>query len=206
MNGTLYSILTRNSLKLQANQLGMSDMLQYVMQNSDEQFQRQIQYILTQVTSEPIDGDQEKEEEMKDGGIEDEEEDEEDEYGEDDGEGSQANEFEEEGEYNDTIKIEGIPIGEELLTQQFMLGSDEGMAQTITITKRMEDQKEERLNRSAISKEEGRPITGMGSDNPFNLSRMGYANPAANDRGIPSAMKSRPRIPRTPDGVSTEEY
>lgn len=57
VNGTLYSILTRKSLKLQANQLGMSDMLQYVMQNSDEQFQRQIQYILTQVTSEPIDGD-----------------------------------------------------------------------------------------------------------------------------------------------------
>jgi len=42
VNGTLYSILTRKSLKLQANQLGMSDMLQYVMQNSDEQFQRQI--------------------------------------------------------------------------------------------------------------------------------------------------------------------
>jgi hypothetical protein len=36
VNGTLYSILTRKSLKLQANQLGMSDMLQYVMQNSDE--------------------------------------------------------------------------------------------------------------------------------------------------------------------------
>jgi hypothetical protein len=99
-----------------------------------------------------------------------------------------------------------VPIGEELLTQQFMLGSDEGMAQTITISKRMEEQKEERLNRSAISKEEGRPVTGFGgTDNPFNLSKMGYANPAANDRGIPSAMKSRPRIPRTPDGVSPQE-
>lgn len=140
VNGTLYSILTRKSLKDQANQLGMADMLQYVMENSDEQFQRQIQYILTQLTSEPIDGDQEKEEELKDGGIEDEEEEDEDEYGEDDGEGSQAaNEFEEEGEYNDTIKIEGIPVGEELLTQQFMLGIDEGMAQTITISKRMEE-------------------------------------------------------------------
>ncbi len=87
-----------------------------------------------------------------------------------------------------------------------MLGSDEGMAQTITITKKMEEQKEERLNRSAISKEEGRPITAMGSDNPFNLSKMGYANPSANDRGVPSAMKSRPMIPRTPDGISTDEY
>jgi hypothetical protein len=31
---------------MQANQLGMGEMLEYVMQNSDEQFQRQIQYIL----------------------------------------------------------------------------------------------------------------------------------------------------------------
>jgi hypothetical protein len=46
VNGTLYSILTRQSLKMQANQLGMGEMLEYVMQNSDEQFQRQIQYIL----------------------------------------------------------------------------------------------------------------------------------------------------------------
>ena len=42
VNGTLYSILTRKSLKDLANQLGMGEMLQYVMQNSDEQFQRQI--------------------------------------------------------------------------------------------------------------------------------------------------------------------
>ncbi len=83
---------------------------------------------------------------------------------------------------------------------------DEGMAQTVTISKRIEEQREQRLNHSAISKEEGRPVTGFGADNPFNLSKMGYANPSANDRGIPSAMKSRPRIPRTPDGTNHEEY
>ena len=71
----------------------------------------------------------------------------------------------------------------------------------MTISKRIEEQREMRMNQSAISKEEGRPVTGFGgSENPFNLSRMGYANPAANDRHVPSAMKSRPRIPRTPDG------
>jgi hypothetical protein len=36
VNGTLYSILTRASLKQQANQLGMAEMLQYIMNNSDE--------------------------------------------------------------------------------------------------------------------------------------------------------------------------
>ncbi len=80
------------------------------------------------------------------------------------------------------------------------------MAQTVTISKKIEEQREQRLNHSAISKEEGTPVTGLGADNPFNLSKMGYANPSANDRGIPSAMKSRPRIPRTPDGTDHEEY
>ena len=47
--------------------------------------------------------------------------------------------MEEDGEYNDTIKIEGIPVGEDLLTQQFILGQDEGMAQTITISRRIEE-------------------------------------------------------------------
>lgn len=57
VNGTLYSILTRISLKHQANQLGMADMLQYVMDNSEEQFQRQIQYILNQLEADPVEGE-----------------------------------------------------------------------------------------------------------------------------------------------------
>ena len=41
-------------------------------------------------------------------------------------------------------------------------------------------------------------------DNPFNLSRMGYANPA-HERAIPTAMRSRPRLPRTPERENTWE-
>lgn len=47
VNGTLYSILTRPRLKHQAHMLGMQHMLELLMQHSDEQFQRQIQYIIT---------------------------------------------------------------------------------------------------------------------------------------------------------------
>ena len=87
-----------------------------------------------------------------------------------------------------------------------MLEEDQAMAQTITISRRMEELREQRMDHSAVSKDEGRPVTALGgTNNPFNLSRMGYANPSANDRNIPSAMKSRPRIPRTPDGASREE-
>jgi hypothetical protein len=42
VNGTLYSILTRKSLKMQARALGMIEMLTYLMDNSDEQLKKQI--------------------------------------------------------------------------------------------------------------------------------------------------------------------
>jgi len=45
VNGTLYSILKRDSLKQHANALGMLDMLVYLIKSSDEQMQRQVQYI-----------------------------------------------------------------------------------------------------------------------------------------------------------------
>lgn len=46
VNGTLYSIFTRKRLREEAKELGMPEVLQYLMQQSDEQFKRQIQYIL----------------------------------------------------------------------------------------------------------------------------------------------------------------
>lgn len=83
-----------------------------------------------------------------------------------------------------------------MLTSQFVLPTDEAMTQTITINKKIEVQRENKLNHSDISREgAGRPTTSLikGDENPFNVSRTGYANPA-HDRNIPSAMKSRPRI------------
>ena len=46
VNGTLYSILTRAQLKESARMMGLEHTLAMLMQHSDEQFQRQIQYIL----------------------------------------------------------------------------------------------------------------------------------------------------------------
>jgi hypothetical protein len=42
VNGTLYSVLQKNSLRQKAFELGMREMLEVLIQNSDEQFQRQI--------------------------------------------------------------------------------------------------------------------------------------------------------------------
>ncbi len=49
VNGTLYSIFTRAKLREEAKELGMPDVLQYLMNQSDDQFKKQIQYILEQL-------------------------------------------------------------------------------------------------------------------------------------------------------------
>jgi hypothetical protein len=91
VNGTLYSILTRKALKQQARSLGMQEMLFYLMENSDEQLKKQIQYILNQLnTEEAKDGDTDAEDEN-------EEEDYDDDYGDEDvGEDGEDDDDEEE--------------------------------------------------------------------------------------------------------------
>ena len=75
------------------------------------------------------------------------------------------------------------------------------MAQTVTISKKIDEENKEKLDKSDISNNR-RPISPFGTgpgDNPFSLSKVGYANPANLDRSLPSAMKTRNKIPRTPD-------
>lgn len=61
VNGTLYSLFSRKSLKDMAKALGMDTFLKELLKqdNTDQQYQRQIQYILKQLNS------QEEEEEAK---------------------------------------------------------------------------------------------------------------------------------------------
>ncbi len=104
------------------------------------------------------------------------------------------------------MKIEGVLTGEEWLTSQFLLSNNEAMAQTVTISKRIEEENKDKLNKSDISNNR-RPISPFGTgpgDNPFSLSKVGYANPANLDRSLPSAMKTRNKIPRTPDGSNID--
>ena len=51
VNGTLYSIFARKNLREQAKELGMPEVLQYLMNQVDDQFKRQIQYILEQLNN-----------------------------------------------------------------------------------------------------------------------------------------------------------
>ena len=83
------------------------------------------------------------------------------------------------------------PVGEEWLISQFVLPNEEAFSQTMTISKKMESAKEEKLNASAISYSRSRPLSPFAADNAFSLSKAGYANPGNLDRANPSAMKAK---------------
>lgn len=77
VNGTLYSIFRRKSLRQQAKELGMDEVLNYISQNlqpNEEHLKRQIQYILGQLNLKEEDGEESSDEEEEDEGDEEEEE------------------------------------------------------------------------------------------------------------------------------------
>ena len=173
----------------------MQYMLQQLLEQSDDQLKRQIQYILNQLNS-----DQESQEEEDDDAEDDAEAD----GDEDDSEGEEEDEegFDEDeadimdediGKLHGEMRQLGKPVGEEWLTSQFLLPNEEALSQTMTISKKMESAKEEKLNASAISYSRSRPLSPFAVDNAFSLSKAGYANPGNLDRQNISGMKSRSR-------------
>ena len=104
------------------------------------------------------------------------------------------------------MKSLGKPIGEEWLTSQFLLPNEEAFSQTMTISKKMETAKEDRLNASAISYSRSRPHSPFAADNAFSLSKAGYANPGNIDRQNKSAMKQKRIVNENEQGIFVEPY
>lgn len=162
VNGTLYSILTRKKLKEHALQLGMEEALKYLMQNSDEHFKRQIQYILDQLHS------VQEEDCLSDDNDDDVEDRDEDE--------SEIEDYiAEDEDMDDIIREGGVLTGEDLLNARYMpkpiLSSS-------------------KVSLQDLGKPPSRPVT-----------------PAqqAIEYKLPSEMRSRPKIPRTPEGSTRPE-
>jgi hypothetical protein len=152
INGTLYSLLSRATLKEQARALGMPELLKDLLNHSEGQLTRQVRYIIDQLEAEQVD----------DGASDDNE----DALGYDDDEDYET---ENEDEVDADIVNAGIPIGESLLQEYFVhVGGVPSMIND--------------NGASGLSKSEH---TRLSSSNSVN-------------RNLPSAMKSRPRIPRTP--------
>lgn len=90
----------------------MQEVLQYLMKQSDEQFKRQIQYILDQLNSEQGEPDA-----LSDADEDEEEYDNDDEDEDDDEEGEEEEDvIEEDGEFNDLIDVPGVLTGEDWLS------------------------------------------------------------------------------------------
>ena len=139
------------------------------MQSQDEQMKRQVQYILTQLQAEPKSA--QAKDQQQEGDEQSDVEEEEDDYEEDleDGDEEDDDEPTDEDAIFDTMKIEGVLTGEEWLTSQFLLSNNEAMAQTATISKKIEEENKEKLNKSDISANR-RPVSPFGTgpgDNPF---------------------------------------
>lgn len=134
VNGTLYSIFTRKKLREEAKELGMPEVLQYLMEQSDEQFKRQIQYILEQLNSNTDNQQDDKNEGAKsiNANEEDEEIDDEDEDDEEEEEDEEMFDAED-AEFNDIIDEKGILVGEDLLESEFIINPDEASKQLQTI-------------------------------------------------------------------------
>merc|ERR1719421_1385380 len=58
VNGTLYSILVKESLKARAEEIGLPDSLKLLIEHSDETFARQINYILEQIDKDATDDEE----------------------------------------------------------------------------------------------------------------------------------------------------
>lgn len=152
VNGTLYSILTRQRLKERAAELRMDDKLLALKETSDEHFKRQIQYILDQLSFDSTDDclSDDNDDEVEDRDDED----------------NDLDELIAEDEDMDDLIQEPILTGEELLVQKYM----------------------------------AKPVKNA-SEKPFSRP----ATPGNLERNLPSELKSRPKIPRSPSELLREE-
>ena len=123
VNGTLYSVLTRPSLKERAHEIGLPDSLKLLIEHSDETFARQINYILEQLES---DADA-QEDEGADSGDEAGDEEEEEPEADDEADDDEEEEVDVFPEATLPTDVAGGVSGEELLVSRYIGGMGEAM-------------------------------------------------------------------------------
>jgi len=167
VNGTLYSILTRQKLKERAYSIGLDQALKELMSQTDMHFKRQIQYILDQLDSE------------QDDALSDDNEDDAEDRDYDQSELDDL--IAEDEDMDDIIKEANGNDGEEFLSQRYL-------------------HKPTEYKRPAADKPLSRPITPAAQPQPQPTTATINPLPVPTDRNIPSELRSRPKIPRTPAG------
>ncbi|CAD8138595.1 unnamed protein product [Paramecium octaurelia] len=175
VNGTLYSLFSISQMREQAQALGMKERLVLLMQNSDDRFIKQIQYILEQINK--IGPDELEPDEDNDVDDIDDIDDSEDTIEEEDAE--------------DALKAkDGELVGEELLNAHFSLSHQEAIQQN-TMTRSIimqENQNKKAMTPKSSQQQPFRPTTPVISASQLQKSQL------------PSEMKPRPKLARTPVG------
>lgn len=165
--------------------MGFANQLEKMMQNSDPDNKNQLMYILKKLSEEPEDNMPSDEEECGADETDDE-----------------ISYYEEDAEEDKEINANGLPKGEDLLLGEFLASTDDAMQQSKTIAEKLAVKVSESAGENQEIKEgkQNRPTTpiGAGEENPIKKA-------AAADARIPSAMRARPKIPRTPIPVDKIE-
>ena len=167
------------------------EILKYLMENSDERFTKQIQYIMDQLNSDPKEKSEllSKSQTLSESNDEDNDV---DDLDEDD-------DLVEEEELEESIHLDkSIPLGEDLLNQYFLLPPEEALKQTNMIKSMVKDQQKS-LNTSRI-KEPRNADVGAPFRRPTtpSLASNNQSIIEGQSRELPSELRARPKILRTP--------
>jgi len=187
VNGTLYSLLSKTVFKEHAKSLGMNEVLSYLMENSDERYRKQIQYILEQLDADKTtDDDTQSDTNDEDNDYDDMEDD--DDFGEE--------------EYtDDKINNPNVLTGEELLRKHFSLSGPESQQMNHTIKETLSESRSQttmRATRLDPHSPLNRPTT------PSMLNKM--IQQETQNLIQPEGFETRNKISRTPAGVTKEDF
>jgi hypothetical protein len=116
VNGTLYSVLESKRLREEAKALELDKALQYLLKNSEQNFMRQIEYVLTRLNKEEDDKETKSQ-------SSNEEEEEEFDMDDDESDGEDFDQYEDLDMYQGA-GAESIPRGEEWLMQCFLASNE----------------------------------------------------------------------------------
>jgi hypothetical protein len=202
VNGTLYSVLVRASLKERAREIGLPDSLNALIEHSDETLARQINYILEQLESPAPDekehSDNEEEEEEEED-VEDEEED------DDPADEEEVDLFVETGM---TLEPTGGASGEELLCSRYIAGVTEAQAEAVQIRASIDEGERVRASRAGSRGQDAAPEDPEGAaprrrmhraDEPLQRPATPKAPGATTHVPTPAATPAPPSAPPVPD-------
>ena len=144
VNGTLYSVLESKKLRQEAKDCELDKALEYLLKNSEQNFMRQIEYVLSRLNRE------DEEEETKSQSSNDEEEEEEFDFDDEESDGEELDQYDDLDMYTGA-DADGLPRGEDWLMQNFLASNELAEGQNDLINQKLDEFEE--MRQIALSKQ-----------------------------------------------------